>query len=253
MSEITLQKLSAYLDELMFVSEFKDYCPNGLQVQGKPSILKIATAVSASLETIEKAVEAGVDALIVHHGMFWKGEPAPVVGVKKKKLKLLIQNEISLLGYHLPLDAHGTLGNNWKVAHDLGWFNLAPCGIVEGKATGVMGFFSPMTREAFGKLIEEYYGHPINCALGGKEMVESVYLISGGAYKYLSDAVSCGADCFITGNFDEPAWHDAFELGINFYAMGHSATERVGPIALGNHLKERFQIDCHFIDVYNPF
>ncbi|MEC7839313.1 MAG: Nif3-like dinuclear metal center hexameric protein [Chlamydiota bacterium] len=248
-----LKELCEYLDELMFVSEFNDYCPNGLQVEGRSAISKVATAVSSSLETIQQAVEAGVDALIVHHGMFWKGEPAEVVGVKKKKLELLIKNEISLIGYHLPLDAHTSIGNNWKVAHDLGWFNLTPCGYVNGKAMGVMGFFKPMTREAFGKQIEEYYSHPINGAFGGSETVESAYLISGGAYKYMSDAAKCGADCFITGNFDEPAWHDAHELGINFYAMGHSATERVGPIALCDHLKERFHVDTRFIDVYNPF
>ncbi len=253
MSEITLQELCAYLDEMLAVGEFPDYCPNGLQVEGKSKISKFATAVSSSLETIQQAVDANVDALIVHHGMFWKGDPFPIVGVKKKKLDLLLKNGISLLGYHLPLDANQAVGNNWKVARDLGWQNLTPWGYVEGDATGVMGTFPEITREAFGKKLEEYYGHQMHCALGGKERVTSAYLISGGAYKMLSDGVRLGADCFITGNFDEPAWHDAHELGINFYAMGHSATERVGPMALGEHLQEKFKVGYTFIDVPNPF
>lgn len=253
MNEISLQELCCHLNDLLHVDEFSDYCHNGLQVEGKQSIRTVATAVSASLETIKQAVENKIDALIVHHGMFWKGDDYRVCGVRKEKLKLLLENEISLIGYHLPLDAHQLYGNNWKAAVDLKWINLKPCAYVNGQPIGVYGEFPPISREDFQKQIEEYYGHQATTAEGGKEMVNSVFLVSGGAYKMMHDATEMQADCFITGNFDEPAWHDAHEENINFYAMGHSATERVGPLALRDYIDSHFGITCDFIDVYNPF
>lgn len=253
MSEISLQALCDYLSDLLQVEDFVDYCPNGLQVEGKQTISSIATAVSASVATIEKAVEEGVDALIVHHGMFWKGDSYPICGVKKKKILPLLQKEVSLLGYHLPLDAHRSLGNNWKAAFDLGWKDLEACINMQGQEIGVMGRFSSMPREEFQKLLEKYYGQNAHVALGGKEIVASACLVSGGAYKCIPEAANLGVDCFITGNFDEPAWHDAFEKEVNFFACGHSATERVGPKALGEHIQGQFNIPCKFIDIYNPF
>lgn len=253
MSEITLQELCSYLNQLLSIHDFADYCPNGLQVEGKGKIKKIATAVSVSLETIQQAIHENVDALIVHHGLFWKGDDYPIVGLKKEKIELLLRNGISLLGYHLPLDAHELYGNNWKAANDLGWEDLHPCGFMNGVAIGVMGRFPEMSREMFQSQLEEYYQHKAHVALGGKETVASAYLISGGAYKSLKDAANSDVDCFITGNFDEPAWREAFENKINFFACGHSATERVGPMAIGKHLSNTFDVEHVFLDVYNPF
>lgn len=253
MKNITLQALSSHLNSLLRAEEFSDHCPNGLQVEGRASIELIATAVSASLETIKEAVQQNVDALVVHHGMFWKGDQYPVCGVKKEKLQLLLNSDISLLAYHLPLDAHRIYGNNWKVANDLGWQHLRPCAFIDAEPIGVYGEFKPMPREKFAELLVDYYGHEAKIAAGGNPTVKSACLVSGGAYKMISEAVKMQADCFITGNFDEPAWHDAHELHINFYAMGHSATERVGPIALKQHLEDHFKIKCRFIDLVNPF
>lgn len=253
MTEISLQELCLHLDHLLDVQAYKDYCPNGLQLEGKSGIRKIAIAVSASVKTIQEAVQIGADALIVHHGIFWSGDPYPIIGVKSRKIELLIKHNISLLAYHLPLDGHRELGNNWKAALDLGWRDLVPCCPANGMPIGVMGKFDRTSRADFQKHLEKYYEHRAEAAPGGKEEVCSGMLVSGGAYKMLSEAAKQGIDCFITGNFDEPAWHDAYEQGVNFFALGHSATERVGPRTLGSYLKETIGVEVVFIDISNPF
>jgi dinuclear metal center YbgI/SA1388 family protein len=250
---ITLQELCLYLNDFLNVGMFKDYTDNGIQVEGSKEINRLATAVTASLATIKEAEELEVQALIVHHGLFWNGDSYGIVGTKKEKLFHLLKNDISLLGYHLPLDANKEIGNNWKAAKDLGWTNLEPFGEYKGTYLGVKGKFPKQDVNEFLKNLEIYYQHPAHCALGGKAAVESCALISGGAYKMLSQAAKEGVDCFITGNFDEPAWHQAFEENINFIALGHSATERIGPKALGEHLREKFSLESVFIDVPNPF
>jgi len=242
-----LTALEEQLNTYLAIDLFEDYGPNGLQVEGKREIKRAATAVSASLETIEAAVELGVDALVVHHGLFWKRDPYPVVGAKRRKLQALLKAEISLLAYHLPLDAHEEVGNNWTAARDLGWEHLEPFQI------GVKGTFQPVPVEIFIEKVEAYYGHKAFCARGGKERVSSAALISGGAYRELSAAAKLGVDCFITGNFDEPAWGMAHEEGMHFLALGHTATERIGPKALGNYIQESFGLPCTFIDTDNPF
>lgn len=246
---ITLQELCTYLGQYLHSTEFTDYGPNGLQVEGRAHVAKIATGVSASLQTIEAAAEWGADALIVHHGIFWNKDRLEVTGVKRDKLKLLLEKGISLLAYHLPLDAHEQVGNNWKAAKDLGLFDLSPfCAPL-----GVQGWMKPVDREGFKRQLEQYYQHAAVCALGGKEVVQTAALISGGAHWNIKDAVAAGVDCFITGSFDEPMWHIAFEEKINFFALGHSATERVGPLALGEHLREKLSLPVRFIDIENPF
>lgn len=237
-----------YLNRYLNRSLFEDFCPNGLQIEGKTRIEKAATAVSATLETLERAVDEGVDALIVHHGLFWNRDLYSLTGVKAKKIKLLLEKGISLLAYHLPLDAHIEVGNNWKAAKDLGWSGLEPFGTL-----GVKGSFSSRPVKEFIAQLESYYDHPAIQALGGKEMVQSAALISGGAYKELASAAKEGVDCFITGNFDEPAWGMAFEEQIHFLALGHSATERVGPKALAEHIQNQLKITCWFLDIPNPF
>lgn len=250
---ITLQELCAYLDELLQPTLFSDGCPNGLQVEGKAKIKTIATAVTASLATIEAAIEAEADALIVHHGLFWNRDSYTITGTKRKKLELLLKSGLSLLAYHLPLDAHREFGNNWRAALELGWQNLEPFGRYGNVSIGVKGTVEPQNCADFADVLQRYYGHTAHMALGGKKTVGSAALISGGAYKSILEAASEGVDCFITGNFDEPAWHLAFEEGINFFALGHSNTEKIGPRSLGRHLNERFGVPCQFLDLENPF
>jgi dinuclear metal center YbgI/SA1388 family protein len=246
-------ELEKLLNIYLNVPLFKDSCPNGLQVEGKREIKKIATAVSANLTTLQKAVEQEIDALVVHHGLFWFKDPYPLVGTKKNKIEMLLRHGIALFAYHLPLDAHSEVGNNWCAARELGWLNLEPFGEFNGTSVGVKGTFPAQEVLKFQGKLEAYYGHPAAVALGGKKEISSGSLISGGAYKELGAAARAGVDCFITGNFDEPAWSIAHEEGIHFFALGHAATEKVGPKALASYIQKTYGIAAHFLDVPNPF
>ncbi|ADZ18890.1 MULTISPECIES: Nif3-like dinuclear metal center hexameric protein [Chlamydia] len=246
--------LLVYLNDLLSPESFPDYCPNGLQV-GSPGsdIQKIAVGVTADLPAIRAAIEIEANVLIVHHGLFWKGMPYPITGMLYDRIQYLIKHDIQLLAYHLPLDAHPLIGNNWKVAHDLQWTNLQPFGSFLPHL-GVQGSFSPTPIKLFIENLSAYYQSPIKAqALGGKEIISSAALISGGAYKELSQAILCNVDCFITGNFDEPAWSTAMENHLHFLAFGHTATEKVGPKALAHYLQTHLQIPSTFIDTDNPF
>ena len=250
---LKLKELRSFLNELLPANGVVDFGTNGLQVEGEGEISSIATAVSASLATIEAAVQLGVNALIVHHGIFWNRDSYVLEGTKRKKIQLLLEHGISLFAYHLPLDKHPEIGNNWKAAKDMGWFDLQPFGYMDGVSIGVKGKVPSLIRDAFKGKLESYYKHSAVCADGGSEVIETVALISGGAYKSMVEAAQQGIDAFVTGSFDEPVWHQAFEEKINFYALGHSATERVGPIALANHLHQMLHLPCSFIDIENPF
>jgi dinuclear metal center YbgI/SA1388 family protein len=244
----TLKELMEYLKGYLDPLGMSDYCPNGLQVEGKPVIKKGAFAVSASLHVIEEAKRLGVDFLFVHHGLFWNKDPYPIVGSKQKKLKVLLESGISLIAYHLPLDAHPEVGNNWKAAKDLGWTELSPF-----YGFGVKGTFTPIDRDAFRAKLEAYYGKEGQVVFGGKSLINSAALVSGGAYRQVVEAALEGVDAFITGNVDEPAFHLAKEEQVNFYALGHDATEKIGPKALKEHLESRFGIETYFINENNPF
>jgi dinuclear metal center YbgI/SA1388 family protein len=250
---ITKQELYKNFNTILEPERFKDYGFNGMQVEGKEEIMHLATAVSASLDSIKKAVEWGADALFVHHGLFWKGDSFEIKGSLKSRLELLLKANISLFAYHLPLDAHTTFGNNWKAAKDLGWQDLKPCCAVEGEPIGVIGTFIPRTKEQFKKEIELYYSHGATVAFGGSEYISSSMLISGGGYKYLVEAKNSGVDCLITGNFDEPAWNFSYEENINFMALGHTATEEVGPKAIAEYCQSNFKIKTKFLPSNNPF
>lgn len=250
---ITLQEFCLYTDDLLQSAAFSDFCINGVQVEGSPRITRLATAVSASLETIQAAVDFGAQALLVHHGLFWNRDSYAITGTKREKLRLLLEHDISLIAYHLPLDAHQEFGNNWKAARAMGWSQLEPFYFINGLPLGVKGKVSRVPVMDFQQMLEDYYNHPAHSALGGNDYVESAALISGGAHKNIVDAVHAGVDCYITGSFDEPVWHQSREERINFFAMGHSATERVGPQALGEHLHKKFDLEYQFIDMPNPF
>jgi dinuclear metal center YbgI/SA1388 family protein len=250
---LELEELRFYLDSLLPSQGITDNAPNGLQVEGKVHIAHLATAVSASLATIEGAVKQSIDALIVHHGIFWQRDSYIIQGVKRKKLQLLLEHGISLFAYHLPLDMHPLIGNNWKAAKDLDWSDLQPFAYLERVPIGVKGRIAPCSREEFKNRLETYYQHSATCAWGGPPLIQTVALVSGGAHKTILEAAKEGIDAYITGSFDEPTWHQAKEEGINFYALGHSATERVGPKALAGHLEQALNLPCHFLDLDNPF
>lgn len=249
----TRKEILDHLDHYLHPVDFQDFCPNGLQVEGSEKVGKVVTAVSANMATIELAIKKEADLLIVHHGLFWKGESAVISGVKKQKLELLFKSGINLVGYHLPLDAHPVVGNNFAAAKELGWKNLEPFCQYQGIFLGVRGEFAPKTRDEFQDELEKYYERKAQVAFGGKETVTSAALISGGGDKMMGEAIAVGVDCYITGRCDEPNWNQAHDEGINFYALGHSATERVGPRALAKHLADELSIDAEFIDVPNPF
>lgn len=252
-ARMELKQLCRYLDELLPSQGMNDSCPNGLQVEGKSEVRRIATAVSASVATIEAALELESDVLIVHHGLFWQRESPIIQGVKRQKLALLLNNGMSLFAYHLPLDRHPQLGNNWRAAQEMGWKDLQPFGYLNGIPIGVKGQFEACTQEAFKKQLESYYQHSAVEVLGGPQILTTAALISGGAHYSIMEASQEGVDAFITGNFDEPTWHQALENKINFFALGHSATERVGPRALSEFLARELTISCSFIDILNPF
>lgn len=241
-----LKEFVSELNDYLQVNLFEDYCPNGLQVEGSPEIKSVAFAVSASLNVIKQAKD--YDALIVHHGLFWNRDPYPIVGVKKDKIETLLSSDTSLLAYHLPLDAHEALGNNYKAARDLGWKKLS-----RFSSVGVIGHFKPISAAAFQKKLEAYYGQKSHAILGGSSMISSAALISGGAYKELPKAKLAGVDAYITGSFDEPAYHQAHEERIHFFACGHAATERIGIKALQEYVKKRWKLKTVFIDEPNPF
>lgn len=253
MATMALKELCSYLSALLPSNGVIDVSPNGLQIEGKAHIERIATAVSANLATIEMAVQQGIDVLIVHHGLFWQRESYAIQGTKRKKIGLLLQHGISLIAYHLPLDMHPELGNNWKAARDMGWSHLQPFAYLDRVPIGVKGKISPCLPEELKSQLEAYYQHPAMCAWGKRDFIQTIALVSGGAYKTLIEAAQEGIDAYITGSFDEPVWHQALEEGINFYALGHSATERVGPKALANHLRQTLNLNCEFIDIANPF
>lgn len=244
-------ELATILNKELAITPFDEY--NGIQVMNDNGpLIHIATAVTADLSTIEKAIELGVQALVVHHGLFRKHDSHILQGMTFNRIKRLINHNIALLGYHLPLDKHESMGNNWKAARDMGWQNLQPFGEWNKTAIGVRGEFQPMAYDIFKNKIESYYQHPAVTAYVQRE-IRSAALISGSAYKYIELAAQVGVDAFITGNFDESAWYLAHELQISFFALGHAATEKVGPKAIADYINQTLQIKTTFIDTNNPF
>lgn len=248
-----LKTFSQYIDTILQPELFQDVAINGIQVEGKPKISHLAVAVTASLHVIKKAKSLKADCLLVHHGLFRKGGDVAIKGSLKEMLKLLIESEISLLAYHLPLDAHQELGNNWGAAKLLGFTDLEPFGQHQNMKIGVKASCRPTPRDEFLKKLEKFYGHPGSAVFGGSRTIKSCALISGGAHKAITEAVQAEVDCFITGTTDEPIYHIAHQDKINFIALGHSATETVGVQLLGEHLAEEFDLQVSYIHENNPF
>jgi dinuclear metal center YbgI/SA1388 family protein len=249
---VNLTELCRFLDQCLEPGRFRDYCPNGLQVEGREQVARLVTGVTASQSLIEAAVGWGADALLVHHGYFWKGEQAPVVGMKRRRLAMLLANDISLLAYHLPLDAHPTLGNNARLGQLLGLDDFAPL-LPEGEGVGNLAdLVEPLPVTELVQRVAAVTGRvPLHIA-GGRDTLRRIAWCTGAAQGYIEAAVAAGADAYITGEASEPTVHVAREEGIHFIAAGHHATERYGVQALGEHLAQRFQLEHRFIDIDNP-
>ncbi|WP_076413596.1 Nif3-like dinuclear metal center hexameric protein [Shewanella sp. UCD-KL12] len=249
---MTRSELEKYLADFLQISSFKDYAPNGLQVEGKTEIRKIVTGVTACQGLIDKAIELNADAILVHHGFFWKGESEVITGMKQRRIKGLLTHDINLFGYHLPLDAHPMLGNNAELGRKLDISDAEP---VEGVAQGLIWqgrFDTPILASEFSeRLLTVLNRQPLH--IGAEdEFIQSVAWCTGGAQDYIDNAASLGVDAFISGEVSERTYHSAIELGVNYYAAGHHATERYGIQALGEHLAREFGIEHHYVDINNP-
>ncbi len=250
---VQLSDLVRYLDDLLEVERFTDYSPNGLQVEGGATINRLVCGVTASQALIEAAVEAGADALLVHHGYFWKGEAAPIVGIKKRRIARLLENGISLLAYHLPLDAHPVYGNNVQLAKVLGLKVAGSFGPAGNPAIGLYGGLpEPLSGEALAAQIADRLGRAPLHVGEASAPVSKLAWCTGGAQGLIEEAVRLGVDAYLTGEVSEQTVHLARENGIHFYAAGHHATERYGARALGEHVAEHFGIEQQFIDIDNP-
>ena len=250
---VTLKALVEYTDSLLAVENFSDYCPNGLQVEGRPEVHCLVSGVTASLELVEAAIAAEADAILVHHGYFWKGEDECVTGMKRQRLQRLLGTGTSLLAYHLPLDAHPQLGNNAQLAERLGFQARGSFGNDAGLSLAQYGTLPhPLEAAALGALIDERLGRTPLHVPGRSASIETVGWCTGAAQSYIDAAVEAGLDAFISGEISEPTVHIARECGIHYYAAGHHATERFGVQALGAHLAGHFGIQHRFIDVDNP-
>lgn len=242
------------LSELLKPSLFRDYCVNGIQVSGKENIQTLVTGVTASLALIEQAIDADADAILVHHGLFWMGDDLCITGMKHKRVRALLMNDINLFAYHLPLDAHPALGNNAQLADQLEFHSLAPCTMEHDPSYVFRAKLEPpKSANALKAHITLLLGRePLLIEGGCDKPIESIALCTGGAQKYIDLAVQEGVDAYITGEASEQTVHIAREMGIHFFAAGHHATERYGVQAVGDYLAEKFGITHTFIDIDNP-
>ena len=249
-----LRELVAYTDRLLAVENFSDYCPNGLQVEGRSEVRTLVGGVTACQALLDAAVKLGADAVLVHHGYFWKGENPRIIGMKRRRLTTLLRHAISLIAYHLPLDAHPELGNNAQLARVLGLTitgtaggnNRTPGLVLLGKPA------QPMTGDAFAVHIAARLGREPLYVPGDDAPIRRLAWCTGGAQSYIEIALNAGADAFLTGEASEQTVHIARENGLHFFAAGHHATERYGIQALGAHLAGPFALNFTFVDIANP-
>lgn len=241
----------SWCDEILQTHQFKDYAPNGLQVEGADEIHNIVSAVTASQAAIDYAVSQNADMLLVHHGFFWKSEPVTLTGWKGKRIATLLKNNVNLVGYHLPLDAHPELGNNAQLAQKLAWQPETQFGEQNLLNIGKL----PENQNTLAKLLmclEETLGRKPVYAGELSGSLKTVAWCTGGAQGYFQNAIDAGADVYITGEISEPQYHLANETGVAFISAGHHATERYGVQALGAAIAAEFGVAHHFFDENNP-
>ncbi len=242
-----------YINRTLDVSSIKDYCPNGLQVAGREQIKHLVTGVTASKRFLDAAIAAGADAVLVHHGYFWSGEAPELTGMKLARIRTLLDADLSLLAYHLPLDVHSEFGNNAQLAK---LFGLEVQGRVAAGGTDGLLFYGrlpePMENSAFIDHISQKLDRSVIAVGRSNRPIKRVAWCSGGAQRFLNQAASLGVDAFISGEISEQTTHEARENEVLYVAGGHHATERLGVQALGENLSEQLQLSHQFIDVENP-
>ena len=245
-----LNELETHLNQLLDAPRFHDYCPNGLQVEGRSEVRKLVSGVTASLDLLQAAVAAGADAVLVHHGYFWRGENACLTGVKRRRIALLLEHNISLFAYHLPLDAHPQLGNNTQLGRRLGFVEEGRFGEQDIAVHGSLPQAVTLA-ELAGNVERALSRKPL--VIGDEaKLVRCVAWCTGAAQDYFDEAIRLGVDAFVTGEISEQTVHAARESGVAFISAGHHATERYGVQALGEHIAQKFGIAHQFIDVDNP-
>jgi len=253
MNNCSRDELDRYINELLNCKSFTDFAPNGLQVEGTDTIKKICTAVTASDEVIIKAIADKADALIVHHGLFWKDDDAVITGMKRNRLKHLLTNNINLYAYHLPLDCHINLGNNAELAKilDVEFIKMFSVDGIENLIwTGTLKKeFSAMDLSL---MIEKKLNRAPLFILGNNRSIKKIAWCSGAAQDYIIYAHRLGVDAYLSGEISERTYYQAQELGINYLSCGHHATERYGIQALGKHLSEQFSLTHKYIESDNP-
>lgn len=253
---ITNIELEQILNTKLNSSAINDYAPNGLQVEGKKEIKKIITGVTASLPLIEKAIEKNADAILVHHGYFWKSENPCIRGMKGKRIKQLLVNDINLFGYHLPLDIHPELGNNAQLAKHLGVINVQGLENTPSSIPMYGELETPISAEELKQKLEKTLQRTVilcnEFTSSPQKLIKKIGICSGGGQGYIDLAFEKGCDAFISGEISEQTTHSAREQGIYYFACGHHATERDGVKALGEWLAQQYGLDVEFIDIDNP-
>ena len=248
---VTAQQLEIALDTLLQPNRFKDYCPNGLQVEGRSAIVKLYSGVTASQALIDRAVADGADAVLVHHGYFWRGEDPRLVGMKARRVRALMTAGINLFAYHLPLDCHPELGNNAGLGRALGLSSFGPLDSTDVNLPVFTGGFSePIGQALVASRLSDALGRPVLSE--GDSVVQRVAWCSGGGQGYIDTAAAAGVDLFVTGEVSEQTIHSAREQGVGFIAAGHHATERFGARSVGDWVASEFGVEHHFIDIDNP-
>ncbi|SEP21674.1 Nif3-like dinuclear metal center hexameric protein [Nitrosovibrio sp. Nv6] len=246
-----LNELEIYLNKLLDVTRFRDYCPNGLQVEGRSAVRQLISGVTASFDFLQAAVAAGADAVLVHHGYFWRGEDQCIVGMKHRRIALLMAHKVGLLSYHLPLDAHPELGNNVQLARKMGFAETSPFGDQNIAMQGTLPSHMTNLKDLRTGIERVLCRTPLVIGEDAKT-VRRVAWCTGAAQDYFDEAVSLGVDVFITGEISERNVHAARESGVAFISAGHHATERYGVQALGEHISQKFGIAHRYIDIDSP-
>lgn len=250
---IERKELITYLDQLLQTDQFKDYAPNGLQVEGAQTIHRLVAGVTASQALIDQAIAFGADALLVHHGYFWRNEASPLVGIKKTRIKSLMEHDINLIAYHLPLDCHSVLGNNAQLGKLMGWVADAYM-----RSSGVTGLglcatlVTPLTGVQVQRQLATMLGRQVLHIDSPTQPIKRIGWCTGAAQGMIEQAVDLGLDAYISGEISESTVHVARENKVHYFAAGHHATERYGAKALAAHLQQELGLECEFVDIPSP-
>ncbi|MCB1888748.1 MAG: Nif3-like dinuclear metal center hexameric protein [Rhodocyclaceae bacterium] len=244
------EDLERHLAELLAVDRARDYCPNGLQVEGREAVCRVLCGVTASQALLDEAVRGQFDTIIVHHGYFWKGEDARVRGLRRRRLKTLLSNDINLFAYHLPLDMHPEIGNNAQLGSVLGWHGEMAFG--DQDLGWLARLDAPVGANTLCRDISQRLGREALLVGDGDRAVRTVAWCTGGAQGFFEAAIDAGADLYLSGEISEQTTHLARESGVPYVAAGHHATERYGIQALAAHLASHLGLETRFLDIPNP-